>query len=176
MRCNYKRQASIKGENPWPKPHFRLILTMCVWTSETNEHACQLLLHSSLCLTFLLSAFQAESNLCAIGFGGLQFRVKQVWQLVWGLRFPASSIAETDFIFKIWWWWRKSFFSADAERVEATLADLKNPIVWRTIYDNGLNTATAYTHVYCWPALFMPDWRYCQTSGMIPKLATHIRS
>ena len=102
MRCNYKRQASIKGENPWPKPHFRLILTMCVWTSETNEHACQLLLHSSLCLTFLLSAFQAESNLCAIGFGSLQFRVKQVWQLVWGLRFPASSIAETDFIFKIW--------------------------------------------------------------------------
>ena len=91
--------ATIKDK--WasrPKPHFRLILTMCVWTSETNEHACQLLLHSSLCLTFLLSAFQAESNLCAIGFGGLQFRVKQVWQL----RFPASSIAETDFIFKIW--------------------------------------------------------------------------
>ena len=95
--------ATIKDK--WasrPKPHFRLILTMCVWTSETNEHACQLLLHSSLCLTFLLSAFQAESNLCAIGFGSLQFRVKQVWQLVWGLRFPASSIAETDFIFKIW--------------------------------------------------------------------------
>ena len=42
---------------------------------------CQPLLYSSsssLCLTFLLSGFQTESNLCAIGFCGLQFRVKQV--------------------------------------------------------------------------------------------------
>ena len=101
---------------------------------------------TSLCLTFLLSGFQTESNLCAIGFCGLQFRVKQVLGVrfnlghghaVWGLRFrssignrlyitmrcclpPARPAAEASS-------GRGGKAFQQMQRVEATLADLKKP-------------------------------------------------